>query len=215
MRLDSRKAHWLNSTLVLFTLAFFPIVAHSANEVLGEIQFIGASKIEKTSGVWIDGQYVGYLKELKGSKNVLLLPGEHDIAVRQAGFKDFAQKIVVEPGQKYVVNVAMERDLQAQYPDVTAELKISLKPNRAAVFVEDRFVGFVDQFDGPGQWLLLAPGKHRIKITLPGYQTLETEINLIPNQKFELKTDLVKGSIMQAGPLINEKSQVAVEGSKK
>jgi hypothetical protein len=215
MRLDSRKAHWLNSTLVLFTLAFFPIVAHSANEVLGEIQFIGASKIEKTSGVWIDGQYVGYLKELKGSKNVLLLPGEHDIAVRQAGFKDFAQKIVVEPGQKYVVNVAMERDLQAQYPDVTAELKISLKPNRAAVFVEDRFVGFVDQFDGPGQWLLLAPGKHRIKITLPGYQTLETEINLIPNQKFELKTDLVKGSIMQAGPLINEKSQVAVEGFKK
>jgi PEGA domain len=143
------------------------------------------------------------------------LPGEHDIAVRQAGFKDFAQKIVVEPGQKHVVNVAMERDLQAQYPDVTAELKISLKPNRAAVFVEDRFVGFVDQFDGPGQWLLLAPGKHRIKITLPGYQTLETEINLIPNQKFELKTDLVKGSIMQAGPLINEKSQVAVEGSKK
>lgn len=215
MRLDSRKAHWLNSTLVLLTLAFFPIVAHSANEVLGEIQFIGASKIEKTSGVWIDGQYVGYLKELKGSKNVLLLPGEHEIAVRQAGFKDFAQKIVVEPGQKHVVNVAMERDLQAQYPDVTAELKISLKPNRAAVFVEDRFVGFVDQFDGPGQWLLLAPGKHRIKITLPGYQTLETEINLIPNQKFELKTDLVKGSIMQAGPLINEKNQVAVEGSKK
>jgi hypothetical protein len=215
MRLDSRKAHWLNSTLVLFTLAFFPIVAHSANEVLGEIQFIGASKIEKTSGVWIDGQYVGYLKELKGSKNVLLLPGEHEIAVRQTGFKDFAQKIVVEPGQKHVVNVAMERDLQAQYPDVTAELKISLKPNRAAVFVEDRFVGFVDQFDGPGQWLLLAPGKHRIKITLPGYRTLETEINLIPNQKFELKTDLVKGSIMQAGPLINEKNQVAVEGSKK
>jgi hypothetical protein len=215
MRLDSKKAHRLNWTLVIFTLVLFPTVGHSGNEVLGEIQFIGASKIEKTSGVWIDGQYVGYLKELKGSKNVLLLPGEHDIAVRQAGFKDFAQKIVVEPGQKYVVNVAMERDLQAQYPDVTAELKISLKPNRAAVFVEDRFVGFVDQFDGPGQWLLLAPGKHRIKITLPGYQTLETEINLIPNQKFELKTDLVKGSIMQAGPLINEKSQVAVEGSRK
>jgi PEGA domain len=215
MRLVSKNANWLNWTLILCALAFFPTVAHAGNEVLGEIQLLGASKIEKTSGVWIDGQYVGYLKELKGSKKVLLLPGEHEIAVRQAGFKDFTQRIVLEPGQKYVVSVAMEKDLQAQYPDVTAELKICLKPNRAAVFIEDRFVGFVDQFDGPGQWLLLAPGKHRVKITLPGYQTLETEINLTPNQKFELKTDLIKGSIMQAGPLINEKNQVAVEGSKK
>lgn len=215
MRLVSKNANWLNWTLVFCTLAFFPTVAHAGNEVLGEIQLIGASKTERTSGVWIDGQYVGYLKELKGSKKVLLLPGEHEIAVRQAGFKDFTQKIVLEPGQQHVVSVAMEKDLQARYPDVTAEVKINLKPNRAAVFVEDRFVGFVDQFDGPGQWLLLAPGKHRIKITLPGYQTLETEINLIPNQKFELKTDLIKGSIMQAGPLINEKSQVAAEGSKK
>jgi PEGA domain-containing protein len=54
--------------------------------------------------------------------------------------------------------------------------------------------------------LLLAPGRHRVKVTLPGYQTFETEINLLANQKFELKTDLFKASIMQAGPLIKGKS---------
>jgi len=37
---------------------------------------------------------------------------------------------------------------------------------------------------------------------LPGYQTFETEINLLPNQKFKIETDLVKGSITQAGELI-------------
>jgi hypothetical protein len=148
---------------------------------------------------------VGYLKELKGSKKVLLLPGEHEIVVRQAGFKDFTQKVLLEPGQRQVVNVAMAKDPQAQYPEVTAEVKMSVRPNRAAVFVDDRFVGFVDQFDGPGQWLLLAPGKHRFKITLPGYKTFETEVSLLANQKFELKTDLFKGSIMDAGPLMKEK----------
>ncbi len=172
------------------------------NEILGEIQFVGASKVEKTSGVWVDGQYVGYLKELKGSKRVLLLPGEHLITVRQAGFKDFSRQVVLEPGQKQVVNVAMSKDPGAQYPDVTAEVKIAVKPNRAAVFLEDQFVGYVDQFDGPGQWLLVAPGKHRFKITLPGYRTFETEINLAANQKFELKTDLLKGSIQQEEPLM-------------
>ena len=187
------------------------VALHADNQVLGEIQFVGASKVEKSSGVWIDGQYLGYLKELKGSKKVLLMPGEHEISVRQAGYKDFSRKVIVEPGQKQAISVAMSKDPNAQYPEVTAEMKISITPNRAAVFIDDRIVGYVDQFDGPGQWLLLAPGKHRVKVTLPGYKTFETEINLAANQKFELKTDLVKGSIMDAGPLMKDKGPDVAE----
>ena len=48
------------------------------------------------------------------------------------------------------------------------------------MFVDDRFVGHVDEFDGANQGLLLAPGKHRVKISLPGYQTFETDITLVP-----------------------------------
>jgi hypothetical protein len=42
------------------------------NQVMGEVQFSGVTKVEKQSGVWIDGQYVGYLKELKGTKAILM-----------------------------------------------------------------------------------------------------------------------------------------------
>jgi len=70
--------------------------------------------------------------------------------------------------------------------------------------VDDSFVGPVHDFGGLGRALLVSPGRHRIKIALPGYQTFETEANLLPNQKFTVKTDLVKGSIKQAGPLIKE-----------
>jgi hypothetical protein len=177
--------------------------------VLGEIQLVGPTKVEKSSGVWVDGQYLGYLKELKGSKKVLLLPGEHEVSVRQAGYRDFTQKVVLEPGQKLTVSVAMEKDPQARYPEQTAQVKLSVSPNRAAVFVDDRYVGHVDEFDGPGQALLLAPGRHRVKISLPGYQTFETELSLLATQQFELKTDLAKGSITQAGPLIKEDSAEA------
>jgi hypothetical protein len=52
--------------------------------------------------------------------------------------------------------------------------------------------------------MLISPGKHRIKIELPGYRTFETEVNLLAGQKSEIKTALVKGSIEQAGPLIKE-----------
>jgi PEGA domain len=202
MSTEARRLGLVSLSLLIASFLFTPGTLRGDNDVLGEIQFVGVGKVEKIAGVWVDGQYVGYLKELGGSKKVLLMPGEHDVVVRHSGYKDFSQKVVVEPGRKQVLNIALEADPQAQYPQVTAEVKMSVKPRRAAVFVDDRFVGHVDEFDGANQGLLLAPGRHRVKILLPGYQTFETEITLVANQKFELKTELFKGSIMEAGPLI-------------
>jgi len=183
-------------------LLFVPVV-YAGNEVMGEIIFEGKSKVEKTSGVWVDGQYVGYLKELKGSKKVLLLPGEHTITVKQDGYQDFVQRVTLQPGEKRVVSVAMVKGATGSMPAVTATVKISVNPSRAAVFLDGLFVGHVGEFEGAGRGMLVAPGTHTIKIALPGYQTFETQINPLPNQKVEVKTDLVKGEGGVEDPSIN------------
>jgi hypothetical protein len=162
------------------------------NKVMGELELEGKSKVEKTSGVWIDGQYVGYLKELKGDKKVLLLPGDHDISVRQNGYQDFNQRVTIRPGQKLVVSVVMQKGATGALPAEWSIVKINVNPDRAAVFLDGRFVGHVGEFQGLGRSLQIAPGNHRIKITLPGYKTFETEINPLPKQKVEVKTELVK-----------------------
>jgi hypothetical protein len=185
-------------------LCFMSTPVYAQNQILGEVNFSGATKVEKTSGVWIDGQYVGYLNELKGAKKVMLLPGNHEISVRQSGYTDFAQKITVEPGQAQIVRVTMQKDQAATWPTVTSTLKLDLQPDRAAVFLDDAFVGHAGEFGGSFHSMVMSPGKHRIKVELPGYQTFETEVNLLVGQKFEVKTDLVKGSIEQAGPLIKK-----------
>jgi hypothetical protein len=177
-----------------------PTLSYAGNDVLGEIQLVGATKVEKTSGVWIDGQYVGYLKELQGSKKILLLPGEHEIVVKQGGYKDFSQKVAVQPGGTQVIRVAMQKDLRAQLPTVTAEVKLSVVPQRAAVFVDGVFMGHVAEFDGIGRALLVAPGQHKITISLTGYQTFETEVSLVANQKFKIQTELTKGSAAETTP---------------
>ncbi len=178
--------------------------SYAQNEVLGEIQLVGATKVERASGVWIDGQYVGYMNELKNDKKILLLPGEHEIAVRQSGYTEFTQKVLAEPGKKLVLRVRMGRDSRVQFPTVTSGIKLEVTPDRAAVFLDDAFVGHVHEFGGVGREMLVSPGKHRIKIDLPGYQTFETEVNLLPKQKTKIKTELVKGSIAQADPLIKK-----------
>jgi len=37
----------------------FPSAMPAQNQVLGEVKLVGKTKADKTSGVWIDGQYVG------------------------------------------------------------------------------------------------------------------------------------------------------------
>lgn len=190
------------AVMAIAALLLSPAV-HAGNDVMGEIEFEGKTKVERTSGVWIDGGYVGYLKELKGSKKVLLLPGEHVISVRQDGYQNFEQRVDVQPGQKYLVRVQMQKALTQPMPAVTATVKIEVNPNRAAVFVDGQFVGHVGEFEGAGRGMLVAPGAHKIRVALPGYQTFETEINALANQKVEVKTDLVKSNAGVEDPMLS------------
>ncbi len=195
MNIERRLSTGLLTAGMLLLFACTLIAQNS--EVLGELQLEGTSNAEKTAGVWIDGQYLGYLQELKGSKKILLLPGEHQVTVRQGGYLDLTQKVALQPGQKQLLRVTLQKDTRVQLPTVTAEVKLSVNPDRAAVFVDGVFVGHVGEFNGVGKAMLVAPGRHRIKISLPGYQPFETEVNLVANQKFQIKTDLIKTSAME------------------
>jgi hypothetical protein len=199
---------FLLSTLLLSSATY------AENTVMGEVQFEGKSHVEKSSGVWVDGQYVGYLKELKGSKKVLLLPGEHVITVRQDGYQDFTERVSIQPGEKEIVRVAMEKALTGPLPQVTATVKIAVNPSRAAVFLDGLFVGHVGEFEGMGRGMLVGPGSHQIRIALPGYQTFETSINPIANQKVEIKTDLVKNDAPLTEPLVNTETGKATPPSR-
>ena len=179
-------------------------VLKAQNQVMGELEFAGKTKLEQDSGVWIDGNYVGYLKELKGNKKVMLLPGAHEVIVRQSGYQDDVQKIVVEPGQKRLVLVTLQLAPRAIVPDVTSTLKLDIKPTRAAVFLDERYVGHAGEFGGKFRSMKIAPGKHKIRVELPGYRTFLTEVDLLPNQETQVKTELVVGSIEQNTDIIKK-----------
>jgi len=186
---------------VFFLGSSFPIFLSAMpaqNQVLGEVKLVGKTKADKTSGVWIDGQYVGYVNELRDANKLLLLPGEHEISVRQSGYSDFTQKVMIEPRKRVILHVVMLRAPGAALPKVTSQIKLYVSPDRAAVFVDDAFVGNVSEFSGIGHGMLVSAGKHRVKIALPGYQAFETEVSLLARQKITIKTDLQPVSVSQA-----------------
>jgi hypothetical protein len=198
---DSKMSGFQRATVLVTCICVFiaASLASAQNKVMGEVKFEGATKVEKDSGVWVDGQYVGFLKELHGDKKVMLMPGDHEISVRQSGYEDFVSKITVEPAGLQTVQVTMHLAPRATSPDVTSTLKLTVEPGRAAVFLDGKLVGHASEFGGALHSMLISPGKHQIKVELPGYRTFETEVNLLAGQKSEVKTELVKGSINQAG----------------
>ena len=175
------------------------ICAQNTNQVLGQVNFEGKTNIDKSSGVWIDSQYLGYVSELKDNKKVLLVPGKHEIVIRQVGYKDVTESIEVNPGSTTVVNVRMQKDPNAVSSNVTGEVKLQVTPDRAAVFVDGKYAGYVHQFGGVKRAMLIAPGQHHIKIELPGYHDFETDIVVQANQKVTVKTVLAAASIAAEG----------------
>jgi hypothetical protein len=198
------KSHWLCLFMALVALGSITPAFGAGNRVLGEVVLRAGNNAAKSSGVWVDGQYVGYLQELRGSRQLLLLPGRHEIVVRQDGYLDFRSSIVVEPGAAMIVPVLMQKNPRSVYPSDPAELKLDIDPARAAVFVDGLFVGYAGEF---GRGMLLSPGKHQIEIDAPAYRTFTATVNLLPHQTTELKTRLVAGSIEQADPLIRSASR--------
>jgi hypothetical protein len=190
--------------LVILLAALFPssVVAQS-NQVLGEVDIEGTTKLEKSSGVWVDGQYLGYVSELKGDKRILLLPGAHEIDIRQTGYLDQVRNIIVEPAKTTTIVVSMQKDPNAIFPSgETSQVNLKVTPERAAVFVDGQFAGTAREFGGHFHSMVIAPGHHHVRIALAGYQDFSTEINVRPRQKLTIKTDLLPGSITQAPPAI-------------
>jgi hypothetical protein len=182
------------SALVLFCAAHTGTYGQETPK-LGEVRFTADTQEQRDSGVWIDGKYAGYVKELKGNRKVMLPPGEHEISFRQAGYKDFTKKIVVEPDQIQSIAVVLEPDAKLTYPGSNAaELRMDITPKRAAVFVDDAYMGHGGDFGGRFHSMLVSPGKHHLKVTLNGYLPYETDIDQLASSKSQMKIVLNKSA---------------------
>jgi len=193
MRLNrkiGRLARWI--AFGALTIAATAAAGRAQDQKPGELRFTADTSTERDAGVWIDGKYVGYLKELHGDKKVLLPPGDHEVTVREAGYKDFTQKVTMHPGEVQLMMVMLTESEKVIYPgNNAAELRLDVKPKQAAVYVDDQYMGHGADFGGRFHSMLLIPGKHHVRIVQPGYQTWEMDLTVDANVKSQLKADLM------------------------
>lgn len=72
----------------------------------------------------------------------------------------------------------------------TGMLKTKISPSDAAVYVDGKYVGHADRFNGPGQKLFLTPGEHEVRFSIAYFQDYSTKVNVAANETTVIQQSL-------------------------
>jgi hypothetical protein len=87
-------------------------------------------------------------------------------------------------------------------------VELNVKPNRADVWVDGRYVGEARDLDGYPPYLWLAEGEHRVAVHKGGFLAFDEPINVQRGMKTKIKLKMQPGDSPLPGPKPAEKSTV-------
>jgi hypothetical protein len=71
-----------------------------------------------------------------------------------------------------------------------AIVKTDISPEESQVFLDGKFIGTADDFDGMPDVLYLGPGKYHVEFRLPNYETLVSDLDVTRGQRVRLDQKL-------------------------
>jgi len=133
------------------------------------------------AGVMIDGKFVGPAKNFGFAQTYTIAAGEHEVRLLEPRYEEIVKKVTITAGKKTVLNETMRALPPAKPPFGT--LKTHNADHYAAVYVNGRFMGHVDEFDNFAQGLLLNPGTYEVKIVpVSGQGEVTKSVTIVANQ---------------------------------
>ena len=114
------------------------------------------------AGVFVDGKYVGPAANFGAARTYEVAPGEHEIKLVDPRYQDVTKKVTITAGQKTVVKETMTKLPEPKPP--FGKVHFENPDHFAAVYVNDKYMGHVDEFGNFAQSLKLNPGTYEMKI---------------------------------------------------
>jgi hypothetical protein len=95
-----------------------------------------------------------------------VVPGNHAVELRLAGFRTFTTDVYVNPNEVKLVRITL-------VPVTTGGLSVTSIPTGAEVYIDDLFKG-----PSPVTVSDLSPGSHTVLVRLPGYQDWSSQVQV-------------------------------------
>lgn len=137
------------------------------------------------AGVFVDGKYMGPAANFRIARTYAVAAGEHEVKLVDPRYEEFTTKVTVQPGKKTTISETL-KELPPPKPPF-GRIRTENADKFAAVYVNDKFMGHVDEFSNVAQGLLLNPGEYTVKIVPATGQPITQTVKLEAD-----KTVLVK-----------------------
>ncbi len=133
--------------------------------------FVSADSVPGGADVYIDGLYRGQTSMMAGG----LVPGQHTVDLRLAGFLDWNGTVKVDSGQITIVSATL-------VPTETfGSIAIRTVPPGAEIYLDNEYKG--NTFDAQSLDIIsVTTGFHNLTIHLNGYQDVNTQVNIVARQ---------------------------------
>lgn len=138
------------------------------------------------AGVFIDGKYVGPAANFKVGRTYPVAAGEHEVRLVEPRYEEIVKKVTITAGKKTVLTETMKALPPAKPP--FGILRVEHPDHFAAVYVNTRFMGHVDEFSNFAQGLQLNPGTYEVKVVpLSGGSPVTKTVTVVANQTVIVK----------------------------
>ncbi len=146
----------MTHTILLFSvLTLLPCSAADMGCLKTEVNPGGA-------GVFVDGKYLGPAANFKIARTYDITAGEHEVKLVDPRYEEIVRRVTIVAGKKTVLHEVMKGLPPAKPP--FGRLRIENPDHFAAVYVNGRFMGHVDEFSNFAQGLLLNLGAYEVKV---------------------------------------------------
>ena len=132
------------------------------------------------AGVFVDGKYVGPAGNFGFSRTYTLSAGPHQVLLSEPRYKDVTTSVTITAGKTTTINDKLERIPQAQGP---FGILRTVHPDKfAAVYLNGKYYGHVDEFSNFAQWIKIPAGEYDLKIVPVTGQEHSEKVKIQPNQ---------------------------------
>ncbi len=114
------------------------------------------------AGVFVDGQYLGPAANFRIARKYPVTAGEHEVSLKEPRYQEYTTKVTITAGKTTVLSQALQPTPKASPP--FGVLKTTAGSKFDAVYVNGKYMGHLDEFDGPNEGLLLNPGEYVVKV---------------------------------------------------
>jgi hypothetical protein len=149
-------------TLRLFSLVLLGLFCTSLFAQQQGTGYIKTKINPGRAGVFVDGKYVGPAANFKMARKYSVAAGEHEIKLIDPRYEEMTVKATVQAGKTTTIKQSLKPIEPAKPPFGRVR---TINPDKfAAVYVNGKYFGHVDEFNNSAQGILLNPGEYEIRI---------------------------------------------------